>query len=93
MYCYSLLKTHLYLLLFSALTQNFSAVLESLSGILFNIFIKDLDDGAEFTLGKFAGHTKPGGEYLTSQRLVLPSRRTSRCWRNGLTGTSCSLTM
>lgn len=68
--CSSLLRTHLYLLLFSSLNQNSSAALENHARILFAIFIGNVTDGAEHTQQVWE-------ECLTHQRLVLPSRRTA----------------
>ncbi|GAB0177745.1 mitochondrial enolase superfamily member 1 [Grus japonensis] len=76
---------HLYLLLFSALTQNFSDALESLTGILFNIFINYLDDGAECTLSKFADDTKLGGMSDTPEACAANQRDLKRLekWADG----------
>lgn len=58
-----------------------------LTSILFNIFSDGLDDGAVCRINKLADHGKLG-EWLISQRVMKPSRGTSKGWKNGLTGTS-----
>ena len=51
--------------------------------ILFNIFIKDVDDRTECLLTKFVDHTKLGGEVLYTRRNSHQRERPSQSRRPG----------
>lgn len=57
--------------------------------ILFNSFIKNLDDRIECTLGKFADDNKVGGERCWKEG--PPNRETATDWKIGQTRTAWSL--
>lgn len=54
----------------------------------FNVFINDLDDGAEYTVCEFANDTDSGVDISDDCAAI---QRGCIGWRNGLLGISCSL--